>query len=194
MRGGVPSSAAMRTENRGCVADAFLLASIGRVVEPPLWSPVLCQVLCRRDLRGEGSKTLGGGRGDREVPSFKGHAIPVGNPYVGGTVEAGALEESVGVWASLKGPCFLFLGTETCCVGRFMGRRGTSVCRLLQSPGAGTHSRVVAETVEALATQGHCVSRQRNGMRRRYCRASRTRSASQSKRNQAGPRHRASHK
>ena len=58
--------------------------------------------------------------GDREVPCIWDHVFSVWNPYVGGSVEAGTLGESVGVQAGLEEPCFLFLRTETRFLGGFV--------------------------------------------------------------------------
>ena len=168
-------------------ADAVPLTSVGCVVERPFAGFVARQVL-RCGSRGalisyDWAET----GGDCKIPSFGDHVFPVGNPDVGRSVKAGPLWKAVGVRAELEQTGLLLLWTETCLlddIGEDVGLRNVPAITV---PGAWADCGVVADTIEDLATQEHCVPGSSKGTRKRCCSALGVRSASQSKESELAP-------
>ena len=78
------------------------------VVDPPLESLVLCHVpRRRRQARVPGRWAVAGS--DRKITSFWDQIPSVGDPYIGGAIEAGTLGKSF-VWVELEETIFLSLG------------------------------------------------------------------------------------
>ena len=95
---------------------------------------------------------------------------------------AGPLRESVSVREGLEQAGFLFFKAKACCLGGFVQDMGN---RMKPSR---TNGSIVTKAVENLAAQAvHHVSRWKNWMRRRCCKAVRVRLAFQSKRGELAP-------
>ena len=124
-------------------------------------SLVICQVL-RRRLRARISGREAEADGDREIPGFLDQVLSVVDPHIGGAVEAGPLDKSVGVWARLNEPCFC-LRAEACFPSSFVD----DVCRYVlfavpfQSSAHGQTAAWSQKRSRSWPCKEHCVSRAR---------------------------------